>query len=94
MISSLRGETEELLSDAACGITYEAGKAESFEEALMALEPRDARSRAGLNARRTFEERFQAERVYGRLAEYLEALAHAARGAAPCVGLLRRRNTG
>lgn len=94
VISSLKGETEELLSDAACGTTYQAGNAESFENALKAFEPSDARRRAGVNARRTFEERFQAERVYGHLAEYLEALAHGAPGDAPWAGLLRGGNTG
>ena len=43
VISSLRGETERLLSEDTCGITYLAADAASFGEALFALEAADVR---------------------------------------------------
>jgi glycosyltransferase involved in cell wall biosynthesis len=75
VISSLRGETERLLSEDTCGITYLAADAASFGEALFALEAADVRGRLARNARQTFENHFDARTVYGQLAEHLEAVA-------------------
>ncbi len=73
VVSSLTGETEQLLSRESCGTTYQAGSAASLNDALCALKANDVRQRLAHNARRTFETHFQAETVYRQLAEYLEA---------------------
>ncbi|HLA71090.1 MAG TPA: glycosyltransferase family 4 protein [Steroidobacteraceae bacterium] len=75
VISSLRGETESLLSETASGVSYAAGSAASFAASLLALEPDAARAPLADNARRTYEARFQAETIYANLADHLELLA-------------------
>ncbi|MGE5373162.1 MAG: glycosyltransferase family 4 protein [Solirubrobacterales bacterium] len=76
VISSLRGETEQLLSEYECGMTYTAGDPESLAGVLTRLADNEAVWRAlGENARRLFEARFDARQVYGDLADYLEETA-------------------
>jgi glycosyltransferase involved in cell wall biosynthesis len=75
VVSSLAGETAQLLSAEKCGRTYAAGSAASLREALQGLRGADARRALAESARRVFAARFRAEAVYPRLAEYLERTA-------------------
>jgi glycosyltransferase involved in cell wall biosynthesis len=76
VLSSLKGETASLLSQHACGITYEAGDAQSLMTGLSKLvEDGEARRLIGQNARRLFEERFAAARVYADMQEHILEVA-------------------
>jgi len=75
VVSSLPGETAQLLSAEGCGRTYTAGSASSLAEALLGLSSAQARRMVAENARRVFAARFRAEAVYSLLAEYLERTA-------------------
>lgn len=79
VVSSLRGETAELLAEAGCGTTYEAGDKAAFARALLALETSQAREPMARNARAVFEARFCAESIYAQLGDHLESLAMQAR---------------
>ncbi len=76
VISSLRGELESIISENYCGSAYEAGDEESLASAVLNLyhNPRQRR-KMGENARRLFEERFSAGRVYTGMIDYLERIA-------------------
>jgi len=76
VLSSLRGELEGLLSDGACGLTYEAGDAKGLARALEGLlEDVGWRRQLRANARHVFARTFMAERVYGEAVRHLEHLA-------------------
>ena len=61
IVSSLRGETEELLKRYGCGLTYQAGSAESFAAAVM--KARELPERASLLL---VERELSATRIYDR----------------------------
>ncbi len=76
VLSSLKGVLQGLLADNDCGITYDNGDVDAFVSAITRL-CRDPVRREDMsrNARRLFEARFTAEKVYGELASHLEELA-------------------
>ena len=76
VLSSLRGELDRIISESGCGLSYEAGDAEGLASAVLKLhgDP-ELRRRMGENARRLFEERFSAGRVYSSMIDHLERLA-------------------
>jgi glycosyltransferase involved in cell wall biosynthesis len=73
VLSSLKGELEQILAQNECGITYEAGNVNSLLKNLryLLMESKERR-RMGDNAARLFEERFSADRIYPRMIDYLE----------------------
>ena len=76
VLSSLTGELSDILVDYQCGLTYKAGDAQSFLRALDDLCEDPRRMQAmGANARRLYEERFSAERVYPAMIDHLEKVA-------------------
>ena len=76
LLSSLRGELEDLIRIEQIGLQYQAGKANSLVEQIRWLVTHPAeREDMGLRARRLFEERFSAEVIYPRLVEHLEKVA-------------------
>ena len=78
IVSSLKGVLQELLADNGCGITYENGDVDGFVSAVTRLHDDAALLRSmSRNARRLFNARFTAEKVYGDLVGYLEELASA-----------------
>jgi glycosyltransferase involved in cell wall biosynthesis len=74
VVSSLTGETEQILHQCDCGRSYEAGNSLSLYCVLQELESSDVRERLAAQARAKFESDFQAERIYAELASYLEAM--------------------
>ena len=82
VLSSLKGQTQDLLAQNACGITYAEGDPDSLAAELLRLRS-DAglRARMGLHARLLFETRYTAQHVYGDMIDHLAALAAAPRGA-------------
>lgn len=76
ILSSLGAEAAELLSKNECGFTYRAGDAESLNKVLTRLlDDPTLRTRMRAAARKTFDEQFSAERVYGPYIEFIERLA-------------------
>jgi glycosyltransferase involved in cell wall biosynthesis len=76
VVSSLKGDLERLLATQRCGVTYENGRPDQLAGILeeLAGDP-DRVAQFGTNARRLFEERFVAEKVYAEMAKYLETVA-------------------
>ncbi len=76
ILSSLRGETEELLYSTACGLSYQPGNVESFIETLLTLK-NDSKlvKQMSLNSLALFKERFTSDKIYGRMANYLSEVA-------------------
>jgi glycosyltransferase involved in cell wall biosynthesis len=74
VLSSLKGEAEQLLARESCGVTYEADNATSLHSALLLFASPDTRATHARNARRAFETDFQAETVYAALATFLTQL--------------------
>jgi glycosyltransferase involved in cell wall biosynthesis len=77
VLSSLEGETRQLLNEQGCGCSYPASDAHALVAALASLEPPDRRAQMSGRSRRVFEARFQAQTVYGELADFLEEQAGA-----------------
>ncbi|NOZ25648.1 MAG: glycosyltransferase family 4 protein [Nitrospirae bacterium] len=86
VLSSLRGELDRIISENRCGLLYGAGDAKSLVSVILKLydDPR-LRRRMGGNARRLFEERFSAARVYTSMIDHLERMA--GRGTARVTGI-------
>jgi glycosyltransferase involved in cell wall biosynthesis len=80
VVSSLRGETEVLLRDADCGVTYDAREPDTLRRAVARLldEP-GARDRLARNALAIFGAQFSAERIDDELLRYLEDVARGGR---------------
>ena len=77
-----RGVVHDLVTRHLCGFGYETGNVSRLVEALSKLLDNDAlRREAGRNARRLFEERFVAEKVYGAMCQHLEIASQSGVGA-------------
>ena len=75
ILSSLRGESQALLTGAACGLTYAAGDPGSFAAALESLLADPEQRRAmGRRALAKFERDFRADAVYAALVRHLEGI--------------------
>ena len=80
VLSSLGGETQDMLSRCGCGLTYPAGDAGALAEAILSLRSDPDRHRAlGAAGRAAYEREFAADVVYARMAEWVAA------GAPPAV---------
>jgi glycosyltransferase involved in cell wall biosynthesis len=76
ILSSLRGELEELLRDHQIGRQYHAGDALSLvEELRWFVSHPEERAEMGRQSRMLLEDRFSAETVYADLVQYLEHVA-------------------
>jgi glycosyltransferase involved in cell wall biosynthesis len=78
LLSSLRGELEDLIRGAQIGLQYEAGDAASLVERIrwLAANPK-AREAMGQRARRLFESTYSAEVIYPKLVRHLEQVVRA-----------------
>ncbi|MGC8834262.1 MAG: glycosyltransferase family 4 protein [Armatimonadota bacterium] len=76
ILSSLKGECEQMLRDEGIGLSYQAGDAESLADAIQRL-LKDPAVVAGMaeRARKLFQSRFSAQVVYPVYAQYLEEIA-------------------
>jgi glycosyltransferase involved in cell wall biosynthesis len=75
ILSSLRGETERLLAQHDCGLSYQAGNAEGFQAALERLKTPERRRAMGKNGLGCFEARFSTAGIYDGLVRHLEKVA-------------------
>ncbi|HTQ40709.1 MAG TPA: glycosyltransferase family 4 protein [Pirellulales bacterium] len=75
IVSSLQGVLERLITQHDCGATYDAGNVEQLTTLLLNLvqNPGHVR-RMSDNARRLYQEKFDAQKVYGQMADHLERL--------------------
>lgn len=78
IISSLEsGCLAELLHSERCGITYQSSSAEQLASILSNLfDNPDRRAQMSANAENLFHERFEAERVYGEMTDYLQSIVN------------------
>ncbi len=77
VLSSLEAETQTLLSEHGCGLTYSAGDAPSLAASVKFLaEDRELRHRMSANGADLFETRYSAEKIYPKIADYLEHLCY------------------
>ncbi|MGH8545159.1 MAG: glycosyltransferase, partial [Gammaproteobacteria bacterium] len=76
IVSSLRGDAENLLVSSECGVTYDPTNPEALCTALRALvEDEENRRAMGARARARFEAEFGAQTVYDRLADHLVVMS-------------------
>ena len=75
IVSSLGGETAQLLADHQCAIHYEPGNVERLVDALRALLDRpDLLTSMQENARPLFETQFDAANIYRQMAQHVIGL--------------------
>lgn len=74
ILSSLTGETEELLEVSAVGLTYNAQDSENFTQMLKLMLYHEAMAKMSENSKALFVRLFRAESVYNEFADYLEGL--------------------
>ena len=71
ILSSLRGETEKILGKEKIGFTYYNDK-DLKEKIILLKNNQELLEQMSQNAKRLFDERFSADKVYGDMIEYLE----------------------
>lgn len=77
VLSSLRGELEQILSEYDCGLTYEAGNVQVLVDAILYLKNNpEKREQMGKNARRLFEEKYSSDKIYPAMADHMEKLVY------------------
>jgi glycosyltransferase involved in cell wall biosynthesis len=77
VVSSLKGELEMILKQNNCGINYKAGQVEDFVQIIRYLQKNPGeRKQMGKNAKRLYEEKYSADRVYTKMIDYLEQIAY------------------
>ena len=77
VISSLRGELEQILSENDCGLTYEAGDVRGLVDAILDLKNNsEKREQMGKNARCLFEKEYSSDKIYPVMADYMERLVY------------------
>ena len=82
VVSSLQGRLQELLEEKQCGVTYQNGSAKSLADALRNLITNSQRvEEMKKRSLRLFAERYDAEKVYGDMAHYLESFVKPSRNA-------------
>lgn len=75
VLSSLRGELEQIMSDYDCGLTYEAGNIYELVEDILYLKNNpEKRVQMGKNARLLFEEKYQSDKIYPAMANHIEKI--------------------
>jgi len=75
LTSSKQGALRNLLEEHGCGVSYE-GQSEKLVELVCQLsDHRERHNKMVQNARKLFESRFVASRVYGEMIDYLERIA-------------------
>ncbi len=75
VLSSLAGETAQLLEHNECGFTYVPDRPEDFIAKLLLLKDAKRRRQLGENAARAFQNNFSADDVYANMITYLERIA-------------------
>lgn len=78
LLSSLRGELEDLIRNEQIGLQYQAGDVQSLVMKIIWLaEHQEERTAMGQRARKLFEGRFSADLIYPQMVEHLEKVATA-----------------
>lgn len=76
ILSSLRGETEQLLNSNQCGFTYEAGSVNDFlDKFLILVKDNNLKISMGVNSTRLIKTQYSAEIVYPKMVDLLYKLA-------------------
>jgi len=76
ILSSLHGESEALLTNYRCGLTYNASNTKDFLEKLFILiNDKDLRKKMGSNSAYLFKSCYSTDEVYARMVNFLEGLA-------------------
>lgn len=76
MLTSLRGETGDLIARHQLGRLYTAGDVRSFcDSVLLMMNDREERVRMGERSRRLFDTTFRADRIYAQYADLVEKVA-------------------
>ena len=76
ILSSLKGETEALLSSNGCGLTYNAADTEDFLEKLFILiNNKDLRKKMSSNSVSLFKRCYSTDKVYACMINFLEGIA-------------------
>jgi len=73
IISSLRGESDELIMNNNLGITYDATDSVDFVKCVRVLLDEEKRKQMSINAKSVFDQDYRADRVYGEFVSYLES---------------------
>ncbi len=77
IVSSLQGTVAEMFFQHACGVTYRQGNPHELANILGNLQSQPQnQATMSKNARSLYEDRFSAEKVYGKLAAHLEDIVH------------------
>lgn len=78
IVSSLLGETEQLLAKHGAGLTYAPGDLDAFVSIVARLATDEGlRHELARNSAAMFDREFRAERIYDEYARHVEAIAHA-----------------
>jgi glycosyltransferase involved in cell wall biosynthesis len=76
IVSSLKGVLKNLLDDYNCGITYDNGNSKQLVEIILDLYKNPSQLKImSDHAKKLFEEKFVAEKVYSNMIQYLEEIA-------------------
>ena len=73
ILSSLQGETEELISTEHCGLSYSATSSQAFSDALLNILEEDVYQQMSSNASKLYSRKYAAESVYREFITLLEA---------------------
>ena len=77
VLSSLHDELEQILSENDCGLTYEAGDVQGLVDTILYLKNNpEKREQMGKNAKRLFEEKYIADKIYPPMADHMEKLVY------------------
>lgn len=75
VLSSLQGETYDLLKQHGFGLSYKAGRKDDFTDKLLGMIQNEAyRKQMGENGKRLFFSEFSSEIIYNKLITYLESV--------------------
>jgi len=76
ILSSLKGETETLLSSNRCGLTYNANDTEDFlEKFFILINDEELRKKMGSNSTFLFKSHYSIGKVYAHMVNFLEGIA-------------------
>ena len=75
ILLSIGGDAREIIESTESGISYSGGNPQSFVSAIDSLALDDERDRMSANSLRAYDAHYSAEKVYGEMIGYIEAIA-------------------
>lgn len=75
ILLSIGGDARKIIESTESGIAYSGGNPQSFVSAIDSLALDDERDRMSANSLRAYDAHYSAEKVYGEMIEYIEAIA-------------------